>query len=69
MQRGLRITVAVAIAAGAVIVGAGTAMASDDNGPITAHGTHSHGQNNVGKHGDVLGGVKAPSLGGVGGGL
>ena len=39
MQRGLRITVAVAIATGAAIATAGTALASDNGGPINVHQT------------------------------
>jgi hypothetical protein len=48
MQRGLRITIAVAIAAGAVAAGAGTALASD-NGPVNVHDTPSgkHATQNV----------------------
>lgn len=40
MQRGLRITIALAIAAGAAVAGAGTALASDD-GPVNIHQTPS----------------------------
>jgi hypothetical protein len=52
MQRGLRITVAVAIATGAAIATAGTALASDNDGPINVHQTPSghHAKHHIGHH-------------------
>jgi hypothetical protein len=64
MQRGLRITIAVAVAFGAVAAGAGTALASD-NGPITIHDTPS------GKHATQKADpkIKLPELGNTGNSL
>jgi hypothetical protein len=50
MQRGLRITLAVAVAAGATVAGAGTAFASDNGGPVNVHRTPSGHHSKLGTH-------------------